>query len=462
MNRLRLLVAVVDGKSSGFAELERQLEAQGVDCTPMAGGESVHPRLVLSGAIDPALLEKVRTHSRLCHGRLLVARARQDALGEDTVWSLLGAGAADVLCGPPADLARSVTARLERWYEVDRLLSSPAVQRNLVGASPAWHAALSQIVEVARFTGASVLVTGESGTGKELAARLVHTLDARQDKGDLVLVDCTTLSPDLAGSELFGHERGAFTHAHQARDGAFSLADGGTLFLDEVGELPLKLQAELLRAIQEGTYKRLGSNRWNHVRFRLVCATNRDLAAEVEAGRFRADLYWRLATWTCCLPPLRRRQGDVPLLVDHFLCEELGREQPPTLDPAVLNLLARREYPGNVRDLKHLVARIAHHHVGDGPISVGDLPREEWPTIDDARAAAETAWNGDPLGRAVRRALAQGAGLEEIKNQAADAAVRLALSEEPDQQQAAERLGISRRAVQMRLAAMRERGEVAP
>jgi transcriptional regulator with GAF, ATPase, and Fis domain len=174
-------------------------------------------------------------------------------------------------------------------------VNSPLVRNNLIGQSLAWNSVLRQIIEVARFTDASVLIMGESGTGKELVARLIHTLNPHTKKRDLVVVDCTTIVPDLSGSEFFGHERGAFTGALAPRDGAFALADGGTLFLDEVGELPLGLQAQLLRVVQERTYKRVGDNTWQRTDFRLVCATNREPLQEVQQGRFRCDLYYRLS-----------------------------------------------------------------------------------------------------------------------------------------------------------------------
>src|SRR4029450_8247587 len=160
------------------------------------------------------------------------------------------------------------------------------------------------------FSQVSVLIVGESGTGKELIARLIHDLDQRRDKGDFVVVDCTTIVPELSGSELFGHERGAFTGAVGTREGAFALADGGTLFLDEVGELPLPLQGQLLRVVQARMYKRVGGNHWHRTEFRLVCATNRDLAREVERDAFRSDFYYRIANWPCRLPPLGERRGD--------------------------------------------------------------------------------------------------------------------------------------------------------
>ena len=186
--------------------------------------------------------------------------------GTELVWRLMASGAGDVVSWPGGladgrprdDPGAAVAARLARWHEVDRRLGSPIVRRQLVGRSPAWQAALRQVVEIASFTGLSLLVLGESGTGKELVARLLHHLDPRPDKRDLIVVDCTTVVPTLSGSEFFGHEKGAFTGASSTRDGAFAAADHGTLFLDEVGELPPPLQAELLRVVQEGTYKRVG------------------------------------------------------------------------------------------------------------------------------------------------------------------------------------------------------------
>ena len=217
--------------------------------------------------------------------RILALSASNDALGADS-WGLLRAGASDVFSwSDPADSARQVAERLRRWQIIDELVECRHVQDFLVGDSPAWHAVLRDAVEVARFTDAAVLITGESGTGKERVAQLIHELDPRPGKKRLVVLDCSTVVPSLSGSEFFGHEKGAFTGAAAARQGAFELADGGTLFLDEVGELSVPLQAELLRVIQEGTFKRVGSNTWRKSAFRLVCATNRDLADRAVEGR---------------------------------------------------------------------------------------------------------------------------------------------------------------------------------
>jgi transcriptional regulator with GAF, ATPase, and Fis domain len=283
-------------------------------------------------------------------------------------------------------------------------------------------------------------------------AKLLHSLDARERKRDLVVLDCTTVVRELSGSEFFGHERGAYTGAAGPRDGAFALADGGTLFLDEVGELPLPLQAQLLRVVQEKTYKRVGGNRWERTDFRLVCATNRDLGHEVAQGGFRADLYYRIASVVCCMPPLRDRPEDVIPLFRHFWSQLRPGREPPELDDAVREWLQARDYPGNVRDLKQLTARIAYRHVGPGPVTVGDLPPEERPD----RGPCPEEWRDDAFELAIRRALAQGMGLKEIGRITSETAIRIAVGdEEGNLQRAARRLGITDRALQMRRAAER-------
>jgi transcriptional regulator with GAF, ATPase, and Fis domain len=331
------------------------------------------PGILFFEDISQPLYDFLREVSRNGMDHVLAILVSKPGLGNGDIWSLLQAGAADVFTWhrQPDPVSQAV-ARLERWTAVNQLVNSPLV-RNLIGQSPAWNSVLRQVVEVARFTDASVLILGESGTGKELIARLIHTLDPRAKKRDLVVLDCTTIVPELSGSEFFGHERGAFTGALAPRDGAFALADGGTLFLDEVGELPLGLQAQLLRVVQEHSYKRVGDNTWHHTEFRLVCATNKDLLQEVTRGNFRCDLYYRIAGWICRLPSLRERREDILPLVHHFLGELRPDKKLPELDGPVCEYLLKRDYPGNVRDLKQLVTRISHRHVGPGPITVGDI-----------------------------------------------------------------------------------------
>ena len=336
---------------------------------------------------------------------------------------------------------------------IERLLHSPAVQDHLIGQSRAWVSVLREVVEVAHFTDSTILLTGETGTGKELLARLIHRLDRRPGKQSLIVLDCTTVVPELSGSEFFGHERGAFTHAVSSRDGAFALANDGTLFLDEVGELSPRLQAELLRVVQEHAYKRVGSNTWKQTNFRLICATNRDLREEEKRGMFRTDFYHRIASWTCHLPALAERQDDIIPLALHFLAQMSPDGTGPGLTLTVRDYLLSRRYPGNIRELRQVVTRIAHRHVGRGPITVGDIPQEE--RMQAARLMNEE-WCDQGFEDAIRRALAQQVRLREISATAAETAIRLALEEEEENiPRAARRLGVTDRALQLRRAAGR-------
>lgn len=430
------------------------LTAAGVSTCPLETYAPHDAGIIFFDEINDPLCDFVCNVS--CNGleRVLAVAGSREALARGGAWRLLRAGISDVFAWDHSpDPASEVAARLERWRTVDRLVDSPLVRRNLIGQSPTWISVLRHVVEVASFTDSPVLITGESGTGKELVARLIHSLDARLRKRDLVVLDCTTIVPELSGSEFFGHERGAFTGATGPRDGAFALANRGTLFLDEVGELPLSLQAQLLRVVQEHTYKRVGGNQWNSTEFRLVCATNRELLEEVTQGHFRADLYYRIASVVCHIPPLRDRPGDIIPLFEHFFEEYRPAEEPPELDEPVREYLLRREYPGNVRDLKQLVARIAYRHVGPGPLTVGDLPEDEWPAV----GVEEENWRDAAFDTSIRRALAQGVGLKEIGKLATEAAIRIALDdEEGNLQRAAQKLGVTDRALQMRRAASRQ------
>lgn len=439
-----------------LSSVTRRLEAAGVE--PCAERERDAALVLVAASLDEDLAALVRAGSGLAGRRVLViVGGRAQDMGR-LAWRLLAAGATDVLAwdeGRAPACAAAVAARLERWSRVDRLVASPEVRDRLVGRSRPWVTALRELVEVALLPDAAVLLSGESGTGKELAARLIHDLDPHQRKGELVLVDCTTVVPTLSGSEFFGHERGAFTDAVVARDGAFAAADGGTLFLDELGDLPLSLQGELLRVIQEGTYKRIGSGVWRHTRFRLVCATHRDLRAEVAAGRFRADLFHRVAAWAVRLPPLRERTEDVPVLAEHLarqLRPDLGT---PTFDDAVLDLLQRRDYPGNVRELRQLLVRLVARHVGPGPITAGDLPPGDRPAAEPA----DDGWDPVELERSIRRALARRISLRQIGRAAEEIAIAVALEESGGStRQASLRLGVTDRALQLRRAAARKDG----
>jgi transcriptional regulator with GAF, ATPase, and Fis domain len=411
------------------------------------------PGIIFFDQITHQLCAQLADASQQGLQRVLAIGFSQAELKGKEAWRLLAAGASDVFAWDHSqDAAGEVAARFERWKTVDELLRSPLVKNNLAGQSRVWTRVLRQVVEVARFTDMPVLITGESGTGKELIARLIHTLDPRPKKGNLVITDCTTIVPELSGSEFFGHERGAFTGAVSARDGAFALADGGSLFLDEVGELPLNLQAELLRVVQEHTYKRVGGNDWRETDFRLICATNRNLMGEQEQGRFRRDFYYRIAGWSFHLPPLRDRHEDILVLARSFI-EQLCPGDPPNLDDTVREFLLAREYPGNVRDLKQLVTRIVQRHVGPGPFTAGDIPEDERPCSH----SDWVDWRDGRLENTIRLAIASGASLKEIERTAGEIAERIVIDEEGGKlQRAAVKLGVTDRALQMRRAARRQ------
>jgi len=413
---------------------------------------SCGPGVIFSSEVTLEICEQLRELSR--NGQIQVLACCCAAIPGDAAWRLMEAGASDVLvCTECSVVVHEITARLQRWEVVDRMVNSHAVQDVLVGESQALKAILRQVVEVAHFTDASVLILGESGTGKELVANLIHALATRRDKGDLVILDCSTIMPELSGSEFFGHERGAFTGAVSARDGAFALADHGTLFLDEVGELPLHLQTQLLRVIQEHTFKRVGGNAWQRTSFRLVCATNRDLWAQVQRGEFRADLYYRIASFVCHLPSLRERPEDILPLANHFLKESRPDQDPPALDAPVQEYLLRREYPGNVRDLKQVVARMLCRHAGQGAITVGCIPPDDRPIWTEIWEE----WRDAGFERAVRVALARGVGLKTISRETEETAIRIAVDETGGNlQRAAQRLGVTDRALQIRRAAQRK------
>jgi DNA-binding NtrC family response regulator len=280
--------------------------------------------------------------------------------GEPLLWAAREAASA-----PGVHLARELVTRV------------PLGDQELIVADPAMRG-LYRLAQRLAPSDLPVLITGETGTGKELVALALHAGSRRRD-GPFLPVNCAALPESLAESELFGHERGAFSGAAVSRTGYFEAAQGGTLFLDEVGDLPLPLQAKLLRAVEMRQIVRLGDTRALPVDVRVLAATNRDLAADVKAGRFREDLYFRLCAAQVALPPLRSRPREIPLLARTFLeqaCKQLGREV-PALDAAALAQLSKHPWPGNVRELRNTMSTVAAVH--EGP-TIDEVPLGSAPT----------------------------------------------------------------------------------
>jgi len=246
---------------------------------------------------------------------------------------------------------------------------SPRYQ--IIGSGPLMQRVFQMIERVAP-TDATVLIRGPSGTGKELVARALHGNSARKDK-PLVAVNCAAMQETLLESELFGHEKGAFTGADRAKPGLFEVAEGGTLFVDEIGEMPPTMQAKLLRVLEDGRYRRVGGTNERQADVRIIAATNKPLEAEQKTGRFREDLYYRLNVITINLPPLKDRREDIPQLVAHFLKTRPFGKKPPIVEHAAMEMMTAYDWPGNVRELANVIERAQILRVGD-VITPDDLP----------------------------------------------------------------------------------------
>ena len=278
-------------------------------------------------------------------------------------------------------------ARLD--HEVTKQRGRTRQDFAMVGRGAAMRAILDKVAKTAPTTG-RVLITGENGTGKELVARAVHEHSKRAD-GPFVKLNCAAIPSELIESELFGHEKGAFTGATQQRRGKFELADGGTLFLDEIGDMTPSAQAKVLRVLQENELERVGGGETIKVDVRVVAATNKDLAAEIAAGRFREDLYYRLAVVPIEMPPLRGRREDIPALAEHLLaqvCADAMRKA-KRIASSGMTLLMQHDWPGNVRELKNMVERLVILTGDTDLITEGDvadaLPRVKAVKVDHAR-----------------------------------------------------------------------------
>ncbi|MFP4488884.1 MAG: sigma-54-dependent transcriptional regulator [Bacteroidales bacterium] len=299
----------------------------------------------------------------------------------DTAVQALKNGAYDYVTKPfdPDDLshlirnaASHVTLRAENEGLKNKITSLEDID-DLIGESEAMKQVLREVESVAQ-SNSSVIITGESGTGKELIARAIHANSPRK-YFPLISVHCGALSESLLESELFGHEKGAFTGASFNRKGRFEMADGGTIFLDEIGTISPKMQIELLRVLETRSFVRVGGNKEISSDFRVICATNRDLKSMVKNGTFREDLYYRLNVVNIRIPPLRERTEDIPLLVNHFIrkyCKSMSRDL-ISVEPAALKHLQEFEFPGNVRELENMIERAIV--IGNGKeIRLKDLP----------------------------------------------------------------------------------------
>jgi two-component system, NtrC family, response regulator len=445
MSKQRILV--VDDEQNARTALRAILSEEGYEIAEAADGEEAlaaladfAPDLVLCDVRMPkmdglTLLRRAKEQGAPAVFVMMTAFAQVE-----TAVEAMRAGAENYLLKPLE--VGSVLVFIEKALE-KRLLSRDAQQLRervreryrldgMVGEAPELQA-VYDVIRQAAGTKATVLVLGESGTGKELIAQALHEQSPRKDK-PFIKVACAALSETLLESELFGHERGSFTGAAGRKEGRFELADTGTLFLDEIGEISPATQVKLLRVLQQREFERVGGTQTLKVDVRVVAATNRDLAAEMKAGRFREDLYYRLNVVSVTLPPLRRRKGDIPALVSHFIekyAKAYGKEM-KGLAPGTLNALLSHDWPGNVRELENAVERAIVLAKGTD-LTADDLPpslRGPRPTTRDAES------------------LVPGATMEQIEREAILRTLELVGGSTT---RAAEILGISVRTVQYRL-----------
>jgi len=372
-------VLIVDDEPLNVDLLEQELAAAGYRTLSAASGEEAIakaakalPDLVLldvmmAGLDGYVVCERLKAAEATRAIPVIFLTALTDTFEKVRAFS---AGAVDYVTKPfePEELLARVGTHIALRREIEAHRRSKSTIQYLVeeirsdrdamvGESPPLRRVLEQIAQVAP-TDSTVLIQGETGTGKELVARAIHARSPRRER-PLVKVNCAALPRDLVESELFGHEKGAFTGATQQRRGRFELADGGTLFLDEVGELPLEAQAKLLRVLQEREFDRVGGTRSLRTDVRVIAATNRDLQARVAGGGFRSDLYYRLNVFPVVVPPLRERRDDIPGLVRHFAAKaarKLGRTV-DGISPAFVKRASAYDWPGNIRELENLVER---------------------------------------------------------------------------------------------------------
>jgi DNA-binding NtrC family response regulator len=406
VNQVRILI--VDDEAGTRSALAEMLEGWGHRVEQASDGHEAlrraidfRPDIVISDLVMPQtdglwLLKTLKEELPDCPVVMVTGRG-----SVDVAVLAIKEGAYDFIEKPldPAKLKVIIARALEKkqtLHEVQVLKRrlgemTQGQKKDFVGISPSMRKVTDLIAKVAP-SKAPVVITGESGTGKEVVARSIHNNSPRRDKA-FIAINCSAIPATLIESELFGHEKGAFTGADARRLGCFELADGGTLFLDEIGELPLELQSKFLRVLEEERLRRLGGKGEIEVDVRVVCATNRDLKEEIKAQRFREDLYFRLNVFHVLLPPLRDRREDVPLLVQHFVDKfnAEGGKKVTGVDPAAMTQLQGYAWPGNIRELRNTVERAVI--LCDGDV----IDREHLPT-DMVGAREETQMLRMPLG----------------------------------------------------------------
>ncbi len=445
-------ILIVDDEHLIRWSLEKDLSRAGYETRQAASGEEAleameesEPDLVLLDLRMPGIdgFEVIRkAGEKGLHPLFIIVTGMGDV---KTAVRAVNEGAVDYICKPFE--IEDVKLRIEMALETAKMrreltslkdeIKSQYGFENMIGDSPVMRQVFSTVSKVAASRFSSVLLQGESGTGKDLVARTIHTLS---DRSDAVFLDinCSAFPETLLESELFGHERGAFTGARTQKKGLFELADNGTIYLDEIGDMPLSLQGKLLKAIETKSFRRVGGTVEVTVDARIIAATNKNLKVEVEAGRFRNDLFYRLQVIPIYLPPLRERAEDIPNLIDFLVAgfnEEFNKNV-HGVSPEAMEILMRHPWPGNVRELKNMIERILILETSDH-IDVCDLP----PEIIDS---GESEKKPSPLDKFP----AEGLSLEEVEKQLILKALAAAAG---NQTRAAELLGISRDTLRYRL-----------
>jgi len=359
----RVVVEMAPGKSEG-----RDIPLEGELTVGRDGScDLVVPHETVSGQHATFSMRERRTEK----GKVTAVVVKDHGSTNGTRYESAKLSGAEFEIVPPASLLLGDVRVKIVPRETDAQVSPSRSARfgDLVGEDPRIRQMFSLLADVAP-TDATVVLEGETGTGKELVARALHDESARAKK-PFVVFDCSAVASELIESHLFGHVKGSFTGATATRHGAFKRAHGGTIFLDEIGELPLDLQPKLLRAIESRTVQMVGGDEYERVDLRVIAATNRNLKSEVRAGRFREDLYYRLAVVRIVLPPLRERTDDIETLVSHFIAKgSIVGASPIVVDPASYAALKAYPWPGNVRELKNLVERATSLYRGTGPVDL--------------------------------------------------------------------------------------------